>query len=128
VNENYKKSKSSWTRWVVAGGWGVVVLVVLCALPGFVRGRDTRATNACINNLRLIDEAKQQWALENNKGDADTDVTWDDLKRYLGRGATGSLNSIHCQGDKTQQYSNSYTIGDLKTKPKCKINPAHSID
>lgn len=128
MNKNFKKSKSSWTRWVVAGVWAVVVLIVLCALPGFVRGRDTRATNACINNLRLIDEAKQQWALENNKGDADTDVTWDDLKPYLGRGETGSLNAIHCQGDNTKQCSNSYTIGDLKTKPKCKINPAHSID
>ena len=128
MNENYKKSKSSWTRWVVAGGWGIVVLIVLSASPGFVRARDTKATNACINNLRLIDAAKQQWALENNKGDAQTDVTWDDMRPYWGRGAAGSLEFPPPPGDNTRKYSNSYTIGDLKSKPKCKINPAHSID
>jgi small-conductance mechanosensitive channel len=38
--------------------------------------------NECINNLRQIDAAKQQWALENNKT-ADTIPTAQDLLPYL---------------------------------------------
>ena len=38
--------------------------------------------NPCVNNLRVLDGAKQQWALENrlNKGDP---VAWDDIKPYI---------------------------------------------
>jgi hypothetical protein len=44
--------------------------------------------NACINNLRLIDAAKQQWALEFRKQTTDTPAK-EDLQPYLGRGVHG---------------------------------------
>ena len=49
-----------------------------------------KKVNACINNLRLIDSAKQQWALENRKQATDT-PTMDDLRPYIGRGPNGEL-------------------------------------
>ena len=85
--------------------------------------------NSCINNLRQIDAAKQQWALENAKTNLSTVVTWSNVKPYSGRGAEGSLDFTYCPDDKSKRYSNSYTLGDLQTKPKCKINPAmHAIN
>jgi len=36
------------------------------AIPNFIRARTTSQMNACINNLRQIDGAIQQWALENS--------------------------------------------------------------
>jgi RNA polymerase sigma factor (sigma-70 family) len=73
--------------------------------------------NACINNLRLIDSAKQQWALEHNKTGEDT-PTWDDIKPYLGRGANGEIPVCPDGGV--------YTIGKVGEKPTCSI-PSHVL-
>ena len=43
----------------------IIGLLAAIAIPNFVRARTTSQMNACINNLRQIDGAKQQWALEN---------------------------------------------------------------
>jgi prepilin-type N-terminal cleavage/methylation domain-containing protein len=42
----------------------IIGLLAAIAIPNFVRARETAQTNACINNLRQIDGAIQQWALE----------------------------------------------------------------
>ena len=68
--------------------------------------------NACINNLRLIDSAKQQWALENKKPNTET-PTWDDLRPYIGKGPNGDLPACPDGG--------TYTIGTVAEKPACNI-------
>jgi plasmid maintenance system killer protein len=60
------------------------------AIPNFVRARQTSQTNACINNLRIIDAAKQQWALETQDHHRYAELGTD-LQPYLGRGAAGEL-------------------------------------
>ena len=125
MDENYKKTKSSWGRWII---WGALfVFLVVVVLPNFIRARTTIATNACINNLRQINAAKQQWALETMKTNSDTIVTWKDVTPYLGRGASGSVASIYCPDDKTKQCTNSYTLGNVGNLPKCKIRPSEDI-
>ena len=42
----------------------IIGLLAAIGIPNFVRARETSQTNACINNLRMIDEAKQEWGLE----------------------------------------------------------------
>ena len=42
----------------------IIGLLAAIAIPNFVKARTTAQKNACINNLRQIDGAKQQWALE----------------------------------------------------------------
>src|SRR5688572_24607706 len=52
--------------WVVCGLSGVVVLVGAAVLaPCMVGAKPTAEKNACINNLRMLDGAKDQWSLEN---------------------------------------------------------------
>jgi hypothetical protein len=68
--------------------------------------------NACINNLRLIDAAKQQWALEYRKQATDT-PTPDDIRPYLGRGAKGELPVCPDGGV--------YTFSTVGEKPTCNI-------
>ena len=41
----------------------IIGLLAAIAIPNFVRARNTAQKNTCINNLRQIDGAKQQWAL-----------------------------------------------------------------
>ncbi len=90
---------------------------ILSATPAQPQATATRAQaenpmNACINNLRLIDSAKQQWALEQRKTGADT-PTWDDLRPYIGRGPQGELPACPSGG--------TYTIGTVAEKPICSV-------
>jgi hypothetical protein len=70
----------------------------------------TQRMNACINNLRIIDGAKQQWALEAHKQITDT-PTWEDVRPYIGRGPNGELPVCPDGG--------AYTIGTIGEKPTC---------
>jgi prepilin-type N-terminal cleavage/methylation domain-containing protein len=70
----------------------VAIIGMLCAMiiPDFVRACTTSQQNACINNLRLIDAAKQQWALVQRQGTTSTPQATD-LQPYLGHGSAGEL-------------------------------------
>jgi len=48
----------------------VAIIGVLAGIstPRFVKARDTSQFNAIINNLRMIEESKDAWALENRTG------------------------------------------------------------
>jgi prepilin-type N-terminal cleavage/methylation domain-containing protein len=50
----------------------IIGLLTAIALPNFVRARNSTQQNTCVNNLRQIYAATQQWALENKKADTDT--------------------------------------------------------
>jgi len=67
----------------------IIGLLAAIAIPNFVKARQTSQTNACINNLRQIDGAVNQLALETklSTGDPTTTVL---LSPYLGRGTAGS--------------------------------------
>ena len=56
----------------------LLVIVAAMILPAFIRARTTSASNACVNNLRQLDGAKEQWKLENHKTSNGV-PTWEDL-------------------------------------------------
>jgi hypothetical protein len=91
------------------------------AIPNFIKARTTSQQNACINNLRQIDGAIQQWALENNASAA-TPVAVGDITPYLGRGSSGNIANVFCPADTTKVFGTSYLIVDVQTKPVCNIS------
>ncbi|HYG21391.1 MAG TPA: type II secretion system protein [Verrucomicrobiae bacterium] len=88
----------------------IIGLLAAIAIPNFVRARSTSQKNACINNLRQIDGAKQQQLLEegNNATLAKTD-----LAKYMGRGSAGSFPT--CPKTKTDTYA----VGAADVAPSC---------
>jgi prepilin-type N-terminal cleavage/methylation domain-containing protein len=56
----------------------ILGLLTSIAIPCFARYRTTARTNLCVSNLRQLDECKQNWAVDHNKGSddipTDTDV------------------------------------------------------
>ena len=46
----------------------VIGLLAAIAIPAFARARTRSAQNLCISNLRRIDDAKAQWAMDTRKG------------------------------------------------------------
>jgi prepilin-type N-terminal cleavage/methylation domain-containing protein len=96
----------------------VVGLLGAIAVPNLVQARKTSQTNACINNLREIDGAKQQWALETGKNSSDTPQSTD-IQTYLGRGAQGSLTSVCCPLIAPPTPMGGYTVNTVGTPPVC---------
>src|SRR5438270_11450956 len=60
----------------------IIGLLAAIAIPNFVKARTTAQRNACINNLRQVDSAVQQWALETKQG-ASATVAFTDRKDYV---------------------------------------------
>src|ERR1700686_4554582 len=88
----------------------IIGLLAAIAIPNFVHARSTSQQNACINNLRQVDGAKQQWALE-NKAAATVTPTSDNIQPYMGRGGNGSLPVCPLDSDNT--FATSYTINAM---------------
>lgn len=60
----------------------IIGLLAAIAVPNFIRARQTARTNTCVNNLRLIEAAKEQWALETGAEDGDAPADTD-LEPYM---------------------------------------------
>jgi prepilin-type N-terminal cleavage/methylation domain-containing protein len=104
----------------------IIGLLAAIAIPNFVKARTTSQQNACINNLRLIDAAKQQWALEQRQQSTSSpNSSGSDLQPYLGRGLTGELPS--CPVDPANGFTTSYTVNEVGISPQCKILTATHV-
>ena len=92
----------------------IIGLLAAIAIPNFVRARTTSQMNACINNLRQIDGAKQQWALETKQATNATPL-YTDISGYM-------KNSVICPAGGTgATFGSTYNILDVSQKPTCKI-------
>jgi prepilin-type N-terminal cleavage/methylation domain-containing protein len=97
----------------------IIGLLAAIAIPNFVRARTTSQQNACINNLRQIDGAVQQWALEQKK-DATASVVESDITPYL-------KNSVVCPSGGTT-FADSYTVTTVAARPTCqKVSSSHVL-
>jgi hypothetical protein len=85
-----------------------------------VKARTTAQMNACISNLRQIDGAIQQWALDTKQGDTAT-VTPADILPYL-------KNTVVCPSS-GKTFADSYGVTTVQAKPTClKVPATHKIE
>lgn len=103
----------------------IIGLLATIAIPNFVRARLKAQQSACINNLRQIDGAKQQWALESKSGQNAVPVLAN-VQPYFGRGTLGTAPT--CPADSAKTFETSYTLNDLSTAPACLILPGSPGD
>ena len=98
----------------------IIGLLASIAIPNFVKARTTAQMNACISNLRQIDGAIQQWALDTKQGDTAT-ITAADVLPYL-------KNAVVCpSGGKT--FADSYSVTTVQARPACLKQPAtHKLE
>src|SRR5216683_814431 len=93
----------------------IIGLLAAIAIPNFVRARTTSQQNACINNLRQLDGAIQQYALE-NKQPAAAAVTLVLLQPYIKLTSAGTLPACPAAGV--------YSVTDCQTPPACSLAAA----
>ena len=113
-----------------AGFTLVEIMIVVCiigllaaiAIPNFVKARAKSQANACINNLRQIDAAANQFALEAGKTTGAIINFPTDLAPYIKLNKSGSLPPCPVGGD----YYQDNIIG---ATPTCSlgttVTPAH---
>jgi len=104
----------------------IIGLLAAIAIPNFVKARATSQANACINNLRQIDAAENQWALENGKTTGYTAPSLtSDLTPYIKLNATSKIPPCPAGG--------TYTTATVGSTPQvtCSlgstVSPAHIL-
>jgi prepilin-type N-terminal cleavage/methylation domain-containing protein len=97
----------------------IIGLLAAIAIPNFVKARATSQANACINNMRQIDGAAQQWAVEQGKTTGTT-ITWpSDLTPYIKLNSSGSIPSCPAGG--------SYSVGAVGAIPQVTCSLSSSV-
>jgi len=92
----------------------IIGLLAAIAIPNFVKARTTAQKNACINNLRQIDGAKEQWALE----------------KKLAPGAAavdGEIEAYIKNGRPNCPAGGTYTFNAVDTNPSCSLSAAPNL-
>lgn len=86
----------------------ITPMLVAIAIPNFIKARDTSQRRVCINNMKMIDSAKTQAALDNNYNVGDS-VPENQVSNNLGNG----FSKIVCPKD------GRYTINPVGQDPAC---------
>ena len=107
MKKNYRKNRGFTLVEIM-----IVVLIIgillAIAVPNFIKARETSRAKSCVANLKQVESAKEQWAMDTKAAPTATPV---DADLY---GATKYLKTTpSCPGGGT------YTIGDMGTRPSC---------
>ena len=88
----------------------IIGILLAIAVPNFIKARESSRAKSCVANLKQIESAKEQWAMDTKAAPTATPV---DADLY---GADKYLKTTpECPGGGT------YTIGDMATRPVCSI-------
>jgi type II secretory pathway pseudopilin PulG len=120
MSEHNNNSCSAFTLWEILFLFIIVGIMAAIAIPNHV-GSHTSPANTCINNLRQIDGAANQFALENHLTDGDRINFPDDPKPFLYRG--GAAITLVCP------LGGTYHLDKVGESPTCSlsntVSPAH---
>jgi len=99
----------------------IIGLLAAIAILSFMKARQQSQQNACINNLRQIDAAKEQTALERRWTNGQAidmtcaDSTKSNVNVYI-KGLAGTTNSPNCPA------GGNYTYNAVGSNPTCVVS------
>ncbi len=82
MNTKLRRGRSGFTLVEVLLIVTIIGLLASIAVPNFLRARQRSQATMILQDLRMIDVAVANYALENSKIENDS-VTWDDVKRHI---------------------------------------------
>ncbi len=104
LNQLSKKSRAGFTLVEIMIVVAIIALLAAIAVPGFLRARKRSQASKVINDLRMIDSAMDQYAIEKGKKSGDP-IAVDDWIAYVKKDtqlyATGADLFGHSYGDQT---------------------------
>src|SRR5579871_3069214 len=93
----------------------IIALLASIAVPNFLRARKRSQATRMLEDLRIIDSAMDEYAIENNKGGGAT-VGWTDIQAYLKKG------SVLYNSAGMDMFGNAYVGFSVDNLPK--LRPA----
>jgi hypothetical protein len=122
VKRNLPLSKMARSLFLLNFGLcGVLLLVV--GIPNFIQARATSCCNACINSLRQIDAAANQFALDHGKTNGEAVNFPNDLTPYIKLNSVGKISPCPNGGI--------YSLKRIGEVPTCSLgtgaNSAHVL-
>lgn len=112
--------KSSASRLLLAPTVVVIAIILAVLIPWWNHTRTVAMENACVDNLRHIDAAKQQWALDYGPTlSSNAILTWGDLAPFLA--SSQVFQGYGARGFSLPKYppEATYIIGNLAVSPRC---------
>jgi prepilin-type N-terminal cleavage/methylation domain-containing protein len=101
----------------------IIGLLAAIAIPNFVTARQNAQAKACINNLKQIDGAASQFALEQGKKTGDDIHFPADLTPYIKLNSAGSLPPCPAGGN----YSDDRVGGEPRCSLGSTVTPPHMM-
>ena len=98
MKTNLSSRRSGFTLVEIMIVVAIIALLAAIAVPGFLRARKRSQASRIINDLRLIDSAVDQYAIENNKSSGAT-VGTTDWTDYLKKGTNLYVTGKDILGD-----------------------------
>lgn len=115
--QNIRKSRGGFTLVEIMIVVAIIALLAAIAVPGFLRARKRSQATAILNDLRVLDGAKDQYAIENNKKGGDT-VKMQMLTPYL---KPGTRLYVQTDGNATTKITDPFgkdiTIATFDNSP-----------
>ena len=93
----------------------IIGLLAAIAIPSFIKARTESQTKSCINNLRILDAAKEQAAIEQGWATGDA----------IGTGSSAETQALAYVKSNTMPdcpASGTYTWNNIGTDPECNIS------
>ena len=86
----------------------IIGILLAIAVPNFIKARENSRQKSCVANLKQIESAKEQWAMDTKAAPTATP-------------GTGDLygNTLYIKVQPTCPSNGAYTIGDMGTRPSC---------
>src|SRR5580704_15377578 len=97
----------------------IIGLLAAIAIPNFVKARATSQANACINNLRQIDAAVNQWALETHQTTGASVSFPGDLSPYIKLNAANQIPGCPAGG--------TYNVAPVGNNPQVTCNLGNTV-
>src|SRR3972149_5915336 len=61
----------------------IIAILLAIAIPNFLRARESSRAKSCQGNLRQVETAKEQWAMDNKKAATDTATAANLVDEYM---------------------------------------------
>jgi prepilin-type N-terminal cleavage/methylation domain-containing protein len=91
----------------------IIGILLAIAVPNFVRARESSRAKACVANLKQVESAKEQWAMDNKKTGTDTPT----LDSTAATGLVGA--TLYIKATPSCPAGGTYTVGNVATAPSC---------
>ena len=86
----------------------IIGILLAIAVPNFIRAREGSRAKSCQANLKQVESAKEQWAMDNKASTTATPAMTD-------------LSPTYIKSTPACPSSGTYTVGNMSTTPTCSI-------